>query len=379
MVLIKRRSSSLSVSESTATKGGAAAVSRRATASIAFGNEHFSNSDCWEPKSSSGRNCPESLTSFENKFSLDETKHGSFFSRLPRSVYNILGIMFIMSWIAAFIASKGTFENLDEVEMNEMKYNNIVEDFHAAEYSRPFLPRNLDHLIQTRQDESQISVERNNIGENNSHHGPIKDWLDKRQLKPHGKVEKLKDFIQEESRQEAIKKFGTGPHYVKFTVEFPEDNSTGDFVVELASLDLMPHAVNTFLGQVSQRLWDSTVFWHHDGVDHVMAAAGINYKNGETKHHYFDALGVGALSFGEYSAEVPHKEFTLAFQGRGPEFYINAIDNVELHGPGGQGHHELSDEADPCFGKIISGLDIIHRMKQIQEKKSKEAEQRREW
>lgn len=166
---------------------------------------------------------------------------------------------------------------------------------------------------------------------------------------------------------------------MKFTVEFPEDNSRGDFIVELASLDHMPHAVNTFLGQVSQRVWDGTVFWHHDGVDHVMAAAGIHYQTGETKHHYFEALNVGELSFGEYSPEVPHEQYTIAFNGRGPEFYINAIDNTELHGPGGQGHHEMNDEADPCFGKVISGLDIIHSMKHIQEKQTQEAEQRREW
>jgi len=152
----------------------------------------------------------------------------------------------------------------------------------------------------------------------------------------------------------------------------------GSFVVEMAPLNLMPHAVHNFLLQVSKRLWDNTVFWHHDGVDHIMSATAVEYHSGDSKHHYFEHA-VGVLSFGEYSPLYPHEQFTLGFAGRGPDFYINAVDNTKLHGPGGQGHHELKDEADPCFAKVVEGFDTIHKMNELQILQSKEATRRRAW
>lgn len=43
----------------------------------------------------------------------------------------------------------------------------------------------------------------------------------------------------------------------------------------------------------------------------------------------------------------------------------STIDNTINHGPGGQGGYEDTDEADPCFAKIVPGyepvLDRVHR------------------
>jgi cyclophilin family peptidyl-prolyl cis-trans isomerase len=163
-----------------------------------------------------------------------------------------------------------------------------------------------------------------------------------------------------------------------FKVKFIESNKIGTFVVEMASLDLMPHAVNTFLNQVAFRLWDNTVFWHHDDVDHIISAAAVQYIRGDSKNHYFNALGVGSLSFPEYSPEYPHEQFTFGFAGLGPNFYINAVDNTKGHGPGGQGHHK-GEDADPCFGKIVDGFDTILEMYKLQLRQSSEAAKRHDW
>ncbi len=67
------------------------------------------------------------------------------------------------------------------------------------------------------------------------------------------------------------------------------------------------------------------------------------------------------LSFPEYSPNFPHIANTVGFATRpgGPEFYINIDNNSKLHGPGGQKHHALVEEADACFGKIVRGLDLV--------------------
>ena len=56
----------------------------------------------------------------------------------------------------------------------------------------------------------------------------------------------------------------------------------------------------------------------------------------------------------------------------GPSFYINTVDNSEIHGPGGQPTDDdvgsiggsRSGSADPCFGRIVSGYDVIQRIQQ---------------
>ena len=175
-------------------------------------------------------------------------------------------------------------------------------------------------------------------------------------------------------------RFGSGPHRVKFTVEFTSTKETGSFVMELAPLDLMPHAVHNFLKQVSLKLWDRTVFWHHEGVDHVISAATVMYQTGEPRHHHFDAFGVGKLSFAEYSPDFPHELYTVGYTGKGPNFYINARNNTDIHGPGEDSEQRSSSSAaDPCFARIVEGLDVVHNMYLLSIRQSREALERREW
>ena len=134
------------------------------------------------------------------------------------------------------------------------------------------------------------------------------------------------------------------------------------FALEMADLELMPHSVLTFLDMVNARLWDNTVFYHHTQTNHVLAAAPVVFGTFEPKHHHLEAMGFTGASFAEYSAAFPHEEFTVGFNGRGPNFYINALDNSRHHGPGGQGHRDLPGDADPCFAKVISGQEAVKGM-----------------
>jgi cyclophilin family peptidyl-prolyl cis-trans isomerase len=176
------------------------------------------------------------------------------------------------------------------------------------------------------------------------------------------KIYNLQAFIQNASRQQVLAKYGPGPHIVEFTVKPHNGRTSGQFLVELAPLDQVPHAVETFLDMVSNGLWDNTVFYHHKTQHHVVAAAPVNYGTFEHKHYHFDALGFTGVSFPEYSPGFPHDTYTIGFSGQGPNFYINTLDNSEHHGPGGQGHHDLPGDADPCFGRIISGQEVIQKM-----------------
>ena len=99
------------------------------------------------------------------------------------------------------------------------------------------------------------------------------------------------------------------------------------------------------------------------------------YQTGDPRHHHFDAVGAGGLSFLEHSTQYPHEQYTLGFAGKGPEFYINARNNTILHGGGNQ-HHP---QADPCFAKVVEGIDVVLQMYELSLKQSRQAATRREW
>ncbi len=99
--------------------------------------------------------------------------------------------------------------------------------------------------------------------------------------------------------------------------------------------------------------WDNTVLINGD---HILIATMKNRK-GEVKQlpQTHDST---SLMFPEYSSEYPHNKYTLGFVGKpgGPEFYINLRDNDKIHGRRG-------DEADPCFAKVVRGIDLFEEIK----------------
>jgi hypothetical protein len=179
------------------------------------------------------------------------------------------------------------------------------------------------------------------------------------------------------------KRFGPGPHYVEMEIEYPEYQSTileskhwprarGIVRYEMASLDLMPVAVNLFLQQVHHGLWDGCSFVVN--AVHILQA-GPHRHNGQGGYNHnipelynrFISTKLDVMPFQEYSAEYTHVKHTLGFSGRpsGPDFYISKIDNSITHGPGGQEHHDLHEEADPCFAKVVAGERILEDIYKI--------------
>jgi hypothetical protein len=192
--------------------------------------------------------------------------------------------------------------------------------------------------------------------------GVVMNSIQRRQEGLRLKMLRLQSIIQDNSRRQVIEKYGEGPYRVRFCVRYHEAEDVGEFVLEMADLELMPHSVLTFLDMVDARLWDNTVFYHHAQSNHVIAAAPVVFGTFEPKHHHLQAMGFTGAHFVEYSDAFPHAEFTVGFSGRGPNFYINTRDNSRHHGPGGQDHHDLPGDADPCFAKVISGHDAIKGM-----------------
>ena len=159
--------------------------------------------------------------------------------------------------------------------------------------------------------------------------------------------------------------FGPGPHRVKFTIKIPNDPVEGDFVAEMASLDVMPHAVHLFLEQVYHGLWNNTFFYLNG--PHVLQAGPQDWDDDSelgTNLKRFVDQQLDQLAFPEYNSSFPHLPWTIGFTGRpgGPDWYINKADNTIPHGPGGQFQHDLEEQADPCFAKIVEGQDTLQRI-----------------
>ena len=205
----------------------------------------------------------------------------------------------------------------------------------------------------------------------------IQSWLDHRKDGLVNKIQYLQNYLQEESLRVTKEKYGAGPHRVKMTVDHLNEKGrrqTTSFTVELAPLEWMPHSILFFLDSVHNKLWDHTIFMHDDDTEHVMVAAPIDYSTQRIKHMQLNKLGWLGLGFPEYRTDFPHAQYTLGFSGQGPTFYINTKDNLKSHGPGGQGHHLLETDADPCFGRVLASdeaaVDEIIRLGDKQKKRS---------
>lgn len=179
------------------------------------------------------------------------------------------------------------------------------------------------------------------------------------------------------------KRFGPGPHLVEVFVEFPQYVSDleldqwprvrGKLTLEMAPLDLMPVAVNLFLQQIDHGLWNGCSFVVNP--QHILQAGphqptpdGNEYSlnSAELLNRFTDA-GLHELPFQEYRDEFPHEQYTIGYAGRpgGRNWYINKVNNTINHGPGGQRHHSMNEDADPCFAKLVGGWDALDLIDKI--------------
>lgn len=135
-------------------------------------------------------------------------------------------------------------------------------------------------------------------------------------------------------------------------VKFEMNTDAGKMVFETAPFELMPHVVSFWLQQVESGYWDGCAFVRN--ADHVLQA-----NCGDRKpSHQSDVR----IAFQEYSEKYPHVPMTLGLAGfpAGTDFYINLIDNVAGHGPGGQG--DPSGDANPCYAKMLTGEEVVKKI-----------------
>ncbi|KAL7573047.1 hypothetical protein ACA910_018739 [Epithemia clementina (nom. ined.)] len=176
----------------------------------------------------------------------------------------------------------------------------------------------------------------------------------------------LKSRVQSISRNAVESKFGPGPHYVEMELVFPVPADGGGsrhlkqhhdasgptkFIVEMAPTTEMPHSVHTFLEMVSAGLIDGCSFILN--ALHVLKAAPLPYDGSlaAAKAKAFSDHGLEGVAFKEYNDKFPHLKYTMGFAADGsPSFYINTEDNTDIH------------VGDPCFGRIVDGVDAIQRM-----------------
>ena len=186
---------------------------------------------------------------------------------------------------------------------------------------------------------------------------------------------RLQTEISQYSKQKVLEKYGPGPFHVELTVSFvphsPLYSETDNrIVLELAPLELMPHAVWWFLEQVTHGLYDGCSF-HRNAGHVVQAGPAPNHLSDMTYadlNGRFRESGMSNILFQEYSPEFPHVKYTMGYAGRpgGPDIYISTHDNSQIHGPGGQTSYEDPAEADPCFAKVVEGFSVVDRMTQTE-------------
>ncbi|KAG7359042.1 cyclophilin type peptidyl-prolyl cis-trans isomerase [Nitzschia inconspicua] len=303
---------------------------------------------------------------------------------LPRWMLPLIYTFTVFSWIRAIQFRSGSFDVLVSLNSEfeslssqrsqtwkllmdaKKNHNNVMKQQKKLKKTQRLFDheiRMIEELYEADTSDSsdlpEIPPETMAKFKNRKSAGVAASWIEHRQEALLHKIYSLQSHIQEESRQNVIQKYGPGPHRVHFHVLSREARKPGDFIVELASIDKMPHSVETFLDMVASKMWDNSVFYHHVTQHHVVAAAPVSYGTFQSKQHQFQALGFNGTSYPEYHKDYPHEKFTIGFAGTGPNFYINTMDNSDHHGPGGQGHHDLATDADPCFGKIVSGFDIV--------------------
>lgn len=159
-------------------------------------------------------------------------------------------------------------------------------------------------------------------------------------------------------------RYGPGPYHVHFTLQLPTDPPSEEIVIlELASLDLMPHTVKSFLDLVEhETLVDGTFML---AKPHIILVGPVDYHDAENNNRLEERLAYGGsenglLLLNEFTPEYPHHEGTVGFTAGylGPVFYINMVDNNEIH----------AVNKDPCFGQFVKGFDLIRRIARMQKR-----------
>jgi hypothetical protein len=266
---------------------------------------------------------------------------------------------------------------VNNMEREMMELNNVIIKNEAArKEAQETLWRVKEERTEARttndklQHEAKMIIEMKQTGIDthipNDGTSSLGSWMEERRRGLQNHLQSLQTFVQGQSRQAIQKRFGVHPRQVEIVLQIQTSHnqfpSRRRFVIEMFSMDETPHAVYFFLDSVDRKLWDDTVFLYDQANPHVLAAVPIDFKNQSIKQTDLQRLELQTLAFPEYNTQRPHEKYTVGFADLGPTFYVNMENNTQVNGPGGQAHHRLAHDADPCFGYIVAGHDVIDEL-----------------
>lgn len=249
------------------------------------------------------------------------------------------------------------------------KHSHKIDELNAKEIEKQAVLKKIDHMKYQLED---TKADLDKYTSMLSGKVEVEEYSKKREKALWDVVGRLESKIGRESWREAEEWFGPGPHRVEMDLEYPIVNNKDPpstwprtrnrIIIEMAPLDLMPHSVNLFLQQVHHGLWDGNELTANP--EHIMS---FGYHRASA-HKGFVDRALETVSYQEYSTKYPHVQWSVGFMGRpsGPDFYINKRDNTIAHGPGGQANFDdMHNEADPCFGRVVEGVNVLNEIDKI--------------
>ena len=168
--------------------------------------------------------------------------------------------------------------------------------------------------------------------------------------------DRMKRLLRTAALASLKRRWGDGPVRVRV------DTSEGAMVIETAPFHVMPVTLDFWLSLVEEGYYSDTCFFRAE--HHVIQATpeSADARGGRRKPSRSGVI------FQEYSPEYPHVKYTVGLAGRpgSTDWYVSMTDNIQAHGPGGQGEDFPGDtEADPCFGKVVEGVDVAKRIQSL--------------
>lgn len=156
------------------------------------------------------------------------------------------------------------------------------------------------------------------------------------------KIQAMIDLIQRDSYRDIFEKYGHGPHSIELILRQDEsqDKQLESIIVDLESIDVMPHTVHLFIEQIYHDLWKGAIL-KNTGIDiHTDLQA-------DEKLDEFESLGLSSLHFLEKNEMLQ----SLAESDGVFLCYVNNGPNLQLI-------KDFQKTTGPCFGKLSSGESL---------------------
>jgi cyclophilin family peptidyl-prolyl cis-trans isomerase len=150
-------------------------------------------------------------------------------------------------------------------------------------------------------------------------------------------------------------RYGVGPYFVEFQLQEQAHHQAKPlaafFTVELASMELMPATVYSFLEQVDRGLWDSASFHFYEQAN-VLTEQSVS-NDVSRPHQAFQESGFAAptpVFLDERNDSFQNIPYTLTFTGESsPLFTVNKMANGSTNG-----------DSIVC-GHVVIGRDVVDR------------------